>query len=90
MEETKLQKALADNIWQEHKLGDEYQMDGKPDKWKVAYYPIFEDGKTNEVYDEPRVLVEKPMFGKLGEKIGTDYREVPLRYLTKCVGNFKT
>ena len=79
----KLQMALADKIWKEHKLGDEYQMDGKPDKWKVVYYPIFENGKTNEVYEEPRALVEKPILGKLIEKIGTDFREVPLRYLTK-------
>jgi hypothetical protein len=87
MVETKLQRALADKIWQEHKLGYEYQMDGKPDKWNISYYPIFEDGKTNEAYDEQRVLVEKPMFGKLGEKIGTDFREVPLRYLTKYIDN---
>jgi len=78
----KLQMALADKIWQEHKLGDEYQMDGKPDIWKIAYYPIFENGKTNEAYEEPRALVEKPLVG------GTDFREVPLRYLTKCVGKF--
>jgi len=53
-------------------------MDGKPDKWKIAYYPILEDGKTNEKYNEPRALVEKPIVG------GTDFREIPLRYLTKC------
>lgn len=57
-------------------------MDGKPDKWKIAYYPIFADGKTNEVYDEPRALVEKQILGKFDEPIGTDFREVPLRYLT--------
>lgn len=90
MEKNKLQIALADDIWLKHKLGDEYQMDGKPDKWRIAYYPIFEDGRTNEDYDEPRVLVEKPMFGKSGERIGTDFREVPLRYLSKCVDNTKT
>jgi hypothetical protein len=56
-------------------------MDGKPDLWKIAYYPIFEDGKNGEVYDEPRVLVEKPILGKFDEKIGTDFREVPMRYL---------
>ena len=67
----------VDKIWLDHKLGDEYQMDGKPDKWKIAYYPIFEDGKTNEKYNEPRALVEKPIVG------GTDFREIPLRYLTK-------
>ena len=69
--------AIADKIWQDHKLGDKYTMDGKPDHWKIAYYPIFENGKTKEVYEEPRALVEKPLTG------GTDFREVPLRYLTK-------
>lgn len=81
--ENKLQKALSDSTWTNHVIGNTYQMDNKPDKWKIAYYPIFEDGKTSEVYDEPRALVEKTIFGKLGEKIGTDFREVPLRYLTK-------
>lgn len=51
-------------------------MDGKGG-WKIAYYPIFSDGKTNELYSEPRALVEKPIQG------GIDFREVPLRYLTK-------
>ena len=86
--ENRLQKALSNEIWISHKIGNEYQMDGKKDKWKIAYYPIFENGKTNEVYDEPRCLVEKPILGKSDEKIGTDFREVPLRYLTKCVGKF--
>lgn len=74
-------KELTDSekFWQDHKIGNEYQMDGKPDKWKIAYYPIFSDGKTNEVYNEPRALVEKPIPG------GTDFREVPLRYLTKII-----
>jgi hypothetical protein len=84
--ENRLQKALSNEIWKSHKIGNEYQMDGKKDKWKIAYYPIFEDGKINEVYEEPRALVEKPILGKLGEKIGTDFREVPLRYLTRCDG----
>jgi len=81
--ENKLQKALSDSTWMSHVIGNAYQMDNKPDKWKIAYYPIFEDGKTREVYEEPRALVEKTILGKLGEKIGTDFREVPLRYLTK-------
>jgi hypothetical protein len=79
----KLQKALSDSTWINHVIGNVYQMDGKPDKWKIAYYPIFECVKKNEVYEEPRALVEKTIFGELGEKIGTDFREVPLRYLTK-------
>lgn len=72
-----LEKSLADNIWLDHKIGDTYTMDNKPDKWKIAYYPIFEDGKTGEEYNEPRALVERPIPN------GTDFREVPLRYLTK-------
>lgn len=72
-----LEAALANPVWKDHKTGDTYTMDGKPDLWKIAYYPIFEDGKTGEVYKEPRALIEKPMKG------GTDFREVPLRYLTK-------
>lgn len=76
--------ALADQIWKDHKLGSDYHMDGKMDNWKIVYYPIFEDGKNGEVYQEPRCLVEKPIFGGLGEQIGIDYREVPLRYLNKA------
>jgi hypothetical protein len=74
-----LNEALANPIWLAHKIGDIYSMDGKPG-WKIVYYPIFEDGKTRKKYDEPRALVEKPIEG------GTDFREVPLRYLTKCAG----
>ncbi len=84
--ENRLQKALSNEILISHKIGNEYQMDGKKDKWKIAYYPIFEDGKTNEIYEEPRALVEKNILGKYDEKIGTDFREVPLRYLTRCDG----
>jgi len=81
--ENKLELALSNQIWIDHKRGNEYQMDGKKDIWKIVYYPIFEDGKTNEVYQEPRALVEKSILGNYDEKIGTDYREVPLRYLVK-------
>ena len=69
----------GEKLWKNHKVGDEYQMDGKPDKWKITYYPILEDGKTGEKYNEPRALVEKPIVG------GTDFREIPLRYLTRIV-----
>lgn len=72
-----LAAALANEIWLNHKIGNTYTMDGKPDLWKIAYYPIFEDGKTGEKYDEPRALVEKPL------QKGTDFREVPLRYLSQ-------
>jgi Zn/Cd-binding protein ZinT len=70
--------ALNDKLWKDHKIGDTYLMDGKGG-WKIAYYPIFEDGKTKEVYQEPRALVEQPIEG------GIDFREVPLRYLVKCL-----
>lgn len=80
----KLQIALNNELWLNHKIGDTYTMDGKPELWKIAYYPIFEDGRNNgQQYEEPRALVEKPIFGKLDEVIGTDFREVPMRYLTK-------
>lgn len=74
-----LQEALAHPLWIDHKIGDLYFMDGKDffHPWKIAYYPIFEDGKTGQVYSEPRALIERPMKG------GTDFREMPLRYLTK-------
>lgn len=73
-----LKFALANPKWLYHEIGDQYTMDNKPDPWKIAYYPIFEDAKTGQVYKEPRALIEKPMTG------GTDFREVPLRYLEKA------
>jgi hypothetical protein len=75
--ETRVDKALLNEVWLNHKHGDEYTMDGKPDRWKIAYYPLFENGRNGEVYEEPRALAERPMAG------GIDFREVPLRYLTK-------
>lgn len=72
----KLQEALSDQLWANHRIGDVYSMDGESG-WKIAYYPIFEDGRTKKPYDEPRALVEKPIPN------GTDFREVPLRYLAK-------
>lgn len=73
----KLTKALNNDIWQHHTIGDQYAMKGDKRNWKIAYYPIFADGKTGEEYEEPRALVETPIVG------GIDLREVPLRYLTK-------
>lgn len=72
-----LSAALLNPVWVSHNIGDTYTMDGKPDLWKIAYYPIFECGKTGKKYEEPRALVEKPIEN------GIDFREVPLRYLTK-------
>lgn len=71
-----LEKALEDDLWKSHKIGDIYEMDGQSG-WKIAYYPILEDGKTKEKYIEPRALVERPMAK------GIDFREVPLRYLKR-------
>jgi len=73
-----------DPLWLSHKIGDVYTMDGKPEEWKIAYYAIIHDGrvpyigKETERYNEPRALVERPMQGG-----GTDFREIPLRYLTR-------
>lgn len=74
-----LKEALNNPIWQYHKIGDKYLMHGDKDIWMIAYYPIFEDGKTGEKYTEPRALVEKPIKG------GIDFREVPMRYLSKSI-----
>lgn len=72
-----LKYALSHPLWIAHSIGDTYTIDGKPELWKIAYYPIFQNGKTGEQYNEPRALIEKPIIG------GTDFREVPLRYLSK-------
>ena len=75
----KLKAALLNPIWLNHKIGTIYSMDGNKG-WKIAYYPLFESHK-GEPYEEPRALIEKPIIGKLGQVIGTDFRKVPLRYL---------
>jgi len=70
-----LKQALNHLLWLSHQIGDTYTMDNKPTLWKIAYYPIFENGKTGEIYKEPRALIETPIPN------GTDFREIPLRYL---------
>jgi hypothetical protein len=81
IEKTALGRALENPLWASHKIGDEYTMDGKPDRWRIAYYPIFQDGKTGDWYNEPRALIERPqMFSGVA---GIDFREVPLRYLIR-------
>jgi len=70
-----LKQALSNPIWVNHRIGNTYSMDGM-NGWKIAYYPIFENGKTGEQYSEPRALIERPING------GIDFREVPLRYLS--------
>jgi hypothetical protein len=78
--------ALRERIWIRHKRGDEYNMinqDGSKDPgWKIAYYPIFQDGRTGETYTEPRALVEKP-YPRESKFSGNDLREMPLRYIEK-------
>jgi len=76
----RLMSALTDPLWKSHKIGDEYFMDGKG-TWKISYYPLLQDGKTDEEYTEPRALVE--METKFENVPGTDFREVPLRYLKR-------
>ena len=73
-----LEQALNHPLWMEHERNKSlYQMDGKNDKWKIVYYPIFQDGKTQEYYDEPRALMQNI------DKVGFWSKEVPLRYLVK-------
>ena len=73
-----LKQALNNVIYKSHKIGDIYFMDDKSDRWQIVYYPIFQDGKTQEYYDEPRALVQNI------DKNGFWSKEIPLRYLKKC------
>jgi hypothetical protein len=71
-----LDKALRHPIWESHRRNESvYSMDGKKDRWVLVYYPIFQDGKTQESYDEPRALMQNI------DKSGFWSKEVPLRYL---------
>lgn len=73
-----LKQALSHYLWKSHKRNVSlYTMDGKKDKWKIVYYPIFQDGKTQEFYNEPRALVQNINKGGFWSK------EVPLRYLSQ-------
>ena len=81
--ESKLSEALLNPVWASHKIGDEYAMEGRNGLWKIAYYPIFEDGKSKEEYAEARALVEavKPLV--IAGVVGIDFVEVPMRYLSR-------
>jgi hypothetical protein len=71
-----LKQALSHPIYKTHIHNESvYFMDGKKDRWKLVYYPIFQDGKTQEHYSEPRALMQNI------DKKGFWYKEVPLRYL---------
>ena len=76
----KLEESLKDPKWVTHKIGDKYFMAKDKGDWKIAYYPIMQEE------GEPRALVEKPIFSGANQ-IGTDFREVPLRYLEKATAN---
>lgn len=71
-----LKKALSDQLYKNHKIGYLYSMNDSPDLWELVYYPIFQDGKTQEYYKEPRALMRNV------NKKGFWHKEVPLRYLT--------
>ncbi len=73
----RLNKALSNPLWVSHEKGDWYIMDGKPDLWIIVYYPLFQNGKTQEYYKEPRALMQSI------ERKGFWSKEVPLRYLTR-------
>lgn len=71
-----LKKALSNPLYKAHVRNKSlYAMDNKKDRWILVYYPIFENGKTKEFYDEPRALMQNI------EKDGFWSKEVPLRYL---------
>jgi len=70
-----LEKALSHHLWKNHIVGDLYTMDGLPDRWKIIYYPLFENNRTKEIYTEPRALMENI------DKQGFWRKETPLRYL---------
>ena len=73
-----LKEALMDPIWKSHKRNESvYFMDGQTDRWVIVYYPIFQNGKTQEFYNEPRALVQNI------NQNGFWNKEVPLRYLKK-------
>lgn len=74
-----LQEALAHPLYTSHYVGRKYKVDNDGG-WTLAYYPLFECGKTNEPFDEPRALMEKPKRFK--GSWGTDFREMPLRYIS--------
>lgn len=71
-----LKISLEHPIWVNHiRNVSLYNMDGKFERWRLVYYPIFSDGKTNEEYVEPRALMQNI------EQKGFWSKEVPLRYL---------
>lgn len=85
----KLAPALLDPLWGNHLIGDRYTVKnaGKigDEEWLLAYYPLFgtyegpAEARRYVEFAEPRFLMEKRFAG------GTDFREVPGRFITKMV-----
>ncbi len=75
--EIDLKKAINHPLWLNNCKESVYYMDGKPDKWKIVYYPIFQCGKSQKYYKEPRALMQNI------DKKGFWSKEVPLRYLNQ-------
>lgn len=80
-----LREALEHPLYSDHMSHHRYKMDGKG-SWELYYYPILGDGKTQEVYVEPRALMKTNRIFKDG-KAGMDLREVPLRYIERIQPN---
>lgn len=65
-------KRYEDQFSMNHKIGDVYLMQNRDktvEKCKIAYYPLD--------IEEPTALIEIAKFGY------NDFREVPIRFLTK-------
>lgn len=81
--EIDLEKALEHPLWLSHireegiSYGTVYSIEGNVDKWEIIYYPIFQNGKTQEYYDEPRALLRNVSKSDFWTK------KVPLRYLSR-------
>ena len=74
-----LKEALNNELWKEHKLGDIYEMDGKPKEWTIAYYPLF--GTWNNVEGLVDIQGGKKMLVTLEER-WEDFEEP--RALIEC------
>lgn len=91
--ESPLGSALAHPVWMAHRIGDTYCVKnaGKigDDGWKMAYYPIFlESGEPRAlmekaIYEEKVEFIAGKEFCKFKVEAGTDFREVPLRFVSK-------
>ena len=90
----KLQEALNNPIWLDHKIGDTYSMihvGGKIDKsnWKIAYYPLLGtyDNRTTKqgetIYGGWIDFDDPRALVEMQVKDGIIFQETPIRYLSK-------